>query len=72
MKKSLMVLFIVLGVVFLALAVFYWVTPAGKLPHHFPGYIAGATKVHLKHGLAALIVAIAFGLLAWFSSKKTT
>ena len=67
-----MVLFVVLAVVFLGIAVYYWVTPAGKLPHFFPGYINGATKTHLKHGLAALIIAIGFGLLAWFSSKKTT
>ena len=72
MKKSLMILFVILALIFVAIAIFYWVTPAGKLPHHFPGYIAGSTKAHLKHGLAAFIVAIGFGLLAWFSSKKTT
>ena len=72
MKKTLMIIFAVLALVFLALAIFYWVTPAGKLPHHLPGYIAGSTKIHLKHGLAAFILAVAFGILAWFSSKKTT
>jgi len=72
MKKVLMILFVVLAAVFLGLAVYYWLTPADKLPHFFAGYIAGATKTHLKHGLAALIIAVGFGLLAWFSSKKTT
>jgi hypothetical protein len=72
MRKALMILFIILALVFLAGAIYYWVTPADKLPHSFPGYVAGATKVHVKHGLASLIVAIGFGLLAWFSSKKTT
>lgn len=72
MKKIFMILFVVLAVLFLAAAIYYWVTPAGSLPHHFPGYLAGSTKVHLKHGLAAFILAVAFGILAWFSSKKTT
>jgi hypothetical protein len=60
MKKALMALFIILALVFLALAVYYWVTPAGKLPHSFPGYIDGSTKTHVKHGLAALIVGVGF------------
>lgn len=72
MKKILMIVFIVLALVFLGIAIYYFVTPAGQLPHHFPGFIAGSTKKHAKHGLAALIVAVGFGLLAWFSSKKTT
>ncbi len=72
MKKTLMILFVILALVFVAVAIYYFVTPAGKLPHGFPGYIAGSTHTHLKHGLASLIVAIGFGILAWFSSKKTT
>lgn len=72
MKKVLMIIFVILALASLALAIYYFVTPAGQLPHHLPGYIAGSTKKHTKHGLAALIVAIGFGLLAWFSSKKTT
>ena len=72
MKKVLMIIFAVLAIVFLALAIYYFITPAGSLPHHLPGYIAGSTKKHTKHGLAALVVAIGFGILAWFSSKKKT
>jgi len=71
MKKGLMIVFLVLALLFLAGAIYYWVTPAGSLPHHFPGYEAGSTHVHLKHGLASFILAIGFGILAWFSSKKT-
>jgi hypothetical protein len=59
---------IVLGVVFVALAVYYWITPAGSLPVYLPGFEAGATTVHLKHGLAALILALALFVFAWFQS----
>jgi uncharacterized membrane protein YdjX (TVP38/TMEM64 family) len=70
MKKPLTVVSTILAIVFLALAIYYWVTPAGSLPHSFPGYQAGSTHVHLKHGLASLILAVAFGVLAWFSLGK--
>ncbi len=72
MKKLLMILFVVAAVIFLGVAIYYFITPAGSLPHMVPGYIAGSSKVHTKHGLAALILAIGFAILAWFSSKKTT
>ncbi len=67
-----MIIFIVLAVIFLAVSIYYFVTPAGSLPHFLPGYIAGSHKTHTKHGLASLIVAAGFGILAWFYSKKTT
>lgn len=72
MKKILMIVFALLAVIFLGIAIYYFVTPAGSLPQNVPGYIAGSNKIHTKHGLASLILAIGFGILAWFSSKKKT
>jgi hypothetical protein len=72
MKKSLFALFVLLGLVFLGLAVYYWVTPAGSLPHSFPGYQAGSKHTHLKHGLAALILAVGCAIVAWFMTGKKT
>ena len=54
-----MVLLIVIGVVFIALAVYDWVTPARSLPSFFPGHLAGSAHKHVKHGLAAGIAGIA-------------
>ena len=54
----------------LAVAIVYWVTPAGSLPSFFPGHLAGSTQTHVKHGVAAIIAAILVGLGAWFSSAK--
>lgn len=70
MKKLQIIAGIVVGVVCLGLAVFYWITPAGSLPGWLPGFIAGSTVVHVKHGIAALIVAIAAFVFAWFSLGK--
>jgi hypothetical protein len=68
MKKLLMIGLILLGVAFVAVAVYYWMTPAGSLPHFVPGYEVGVTSAHLKHGLAALILGLGCGVLAWFVS----
>ena len=53
--------------VFVILAVVYFATPANHLPHFFPGYAASSTKVHVKHGIACLVLAIGCGVLGWFA-----
>jgi len=68
--KVLMILLIVLGVALVAVAVYYWVTPAGSLPSFFPGHLAGSAHKHVKHGLAALIVGILCFIGAWMVSAK--
>jgi uncharacterized membrane protein YdjX (TVP38/TMEM64 family) len=70
MKKYAVYLLVLLGLIFLALAIYYWVTPAGSLPHFFPGYSAGSAHKHLKHGIAAIVLAAAAWVLAWFWSGK--
>jgi hypothetical protein len=59
-----------IGAALIALGVYYWVTPAGSLPSFFPGHLAGSAHKHMKHGLAALIVAIVCFLGAWMLSGK--
>ena len=57
---------IVLGLVFVAIAVAYWVLPAGSLPGFFPGFEANSTQIHLKHGIAQpalILAALCFCLL---------
>ena len=54
------------GAVFLALAVYYWITPAEALARVLPGYQAGSVHIHYKHGLGLLIVALGLFAVAWF------
>ncbi len=68
--RILTVLLVVIGVAFIALAVYYWVTPAGSLPSFFPGHLAGSAHIHVKHGVAALIAAILCFIGAWMLSGK--
>jgi hypothetical protein len=42
-----------LGVVLLVIAAVYFLMPADQLPGFFPGYAAGDTHVHTKHGIVA-------------------
>ena len=70
MKRQWTIVFIIVALAFFGLATFYWMTKAGSLPHYFPGYQAGSSHIHLKHGLAALILGIGSLVLAWFSTGK--
>jgi hypothetical protein len=70
MKKTLNIILILLGVLFLFLTFVYWSTPANALPSYLPGYDPSLATVHFKHGLGALILALAAFVLAWFRSGK--
>lgn len=67
-NKIAVIVSIVAGILFLALAFYYWITPADLLPHFMPGYDAALTSVHFKHGLGAFILAVAAFILGWFKS----
>jgi len=70
MKKSLTIISVVVGVGCLVAAYIYWTTPANMLPTVMPGFDPSLTTIHIKHGLAALIVGIALFVFAWFRSGK--
>jgi hypothetical protein len=67
-RPQLIVPAVLVGLLFLAVAVVYFVEPAGSLPSFFPGHAAGSGHHHAKHGIAALIVAVACFVFAWFQS----
>ena len=58
----------VIGVALLVVAVVYWAEPASSLPGFFPGHEAGSAHHHVKHGIAALIVALALFAYVWFQT----
>ena len=71
MSKPIVLVAVVLGVVFLALCAYYFLTPAGSLMTFLPGYEAGNAGHHTKHALVALVVALVLFALAWFQSKPS-
>ena len=58
----------VVAVVLVIVAVVHFVEPAGSLPSFLPGHQKGSTHHHAKHGVAALLVAIAALAGAWLST----
>ncbi len=61
----------ILGVLFLALAAYYWWTPAGELPAFLPGFKAGATGVHVRHALGSLVIGLALIGVAWYQGGSS-
>lgn len=71
-NRSLIVPAVVIGIALLALAVLYFVSTADALPSFIPGHEAGSSHHHVKHGVAAAIVAVGCFVFAWFQSGPAT
>jgi hypothetical protein len=67
-NTALVVAAVIIGVGLIALALVYWIEPAGSLPSWLPGYTSGSGHHHVKHGLAAFLVGLACLVFAWFRS----
>ena len=70
--RKLVVPAVIVGVVLIVVAIVYFVTPEHSLPSFFPGHAsassAEADHHHTKHGIAALVVALACFAFAWFQT----
>ena len=68
-----MVLGILAGLLFIAIALIYFVEPASRLPVFFPGYNRSLLHHHhAKHGVLFVILAIFSFIFAWFKSGKVS
>jgi Na+/H+ antiporter NhaD/arsenite permease-like protein len=67
---------VILGILLIVVAVIYFVEPQHSLPSFFPGHSSAtdpeASHHHTKHGIAALVVALAFFAFAWFQTGPKT
>jgi hypothetical protein len=63
------VIAIILGLAFAAVAIVYWTMPAGSLPSFVPGFEAGSTLVHVKHGIAAAAAAVLCFAVGWYAGR---
>jgi hypothetical protein len=61
-------LLLAVAVIFVVLAVVYFVTPADQLPSVLPGHDAHVTRHHTKHGIAMLGLAVLSCVGAWFTT----
>jgi hypothetical protein len=67
-SRALTVAAVVLGVLLVVVAVVYWIDTAKQLPSFFPGHDAASTTVHVKHGIAALLLGLGCLVFAWFQT----
>ena len=58
-----------LSIICIIVAITYFVLPGGSLPTFFPGYVAGATRIHKLHAFAAATGAVVF-LLIGLSTRR--
>jgi Na+/H+ antiporter NhaD/arsenite permease-like protein len=74
--RKLIVPAVIVGVLLIVVAIVYFVTPEHSLPSFFPGHTSvsspEANHHHSKHGIAALIVALACFAFAWFQTGPKT
>lgn len=68
--KPLAILAGIVGVLFLALTVVYFITPANSLPSFMPGSNPTLNVTHYKHGIGSLLLALAAFAFAWFQFGK--
>jgi amino acid permease len=63
-------LLVLIGLILIVVAVVYFVEPADKLPAFFPGHSAHEARKHVKHAIAALVVALIAFAGAWFGTGR--
>ena len=68
-NRRLIVPAILAGLVLLLIGIVYLVSTANGLPSFFPGHEAGSSHHHVKHAIAALVLAAGAFVLAWFQTE---
>lgn len=63
-------LLLAIGVLLLAVGIVYFSAQARDLPAFFPGHAAGSSRHHTKHGLLAVVIALAALAAAWVGSGR--
>lgn len=64
------IIVMLVGVLLLIAAGFYFIFPADQLPGFLPGHEAGVTHVHVKHGVVADAAGIVLLIAGWFVGRR--
>jgi hypothetical protein len=71
-NRTLILPAVLIGAALIVVAVVYFINTAHNLPSFFPGHVSATSKEaahhHTKHGVAALVVGLAFFIFAWFQT----
>jgi hypothetical protein len=66
--RPLTIALLIIAAVLVLIAVVYFTRTAADLPSLFPGHTAHSSKHHVKHGIAALGLAVVAVIAAWFTT----
>jgi hypothetical protein len=61
---------VILALTLAVIAMVYLVVPAGSLPGFFPGHDAGSSAIHVKHGIASGVAALALFAVGWWVGRR--
>ena len=68
-RPALIIPAVILGIVFIGIAIMYWTVPPKSLPGpSIFGHENGVSSVHVKHGIASFLLGLAFFAFAWFQT----
>ena len=60
----------VVGIIFLGVAVIYFILPADQLPTFLPGHEPELARVHVKHGVVSGIAGLVVLAVGWFLGRR--
>jgi hypothetical protein len=69
-KQPMKMIAYLLAIICVIAAVMYFVMPAGQLPTFMPGYSSGSPLIHMKHAIAAAVVAVVLFAIGWFIGRR--
>ncbi|MFN8108744.1 MAG: hypothetical protein U0Y82_02705 [Thermoleophilia bacterium] len=69
--RALTVAAVIAALAFLVIGIVYFADTASSLPSWMPGHEAGSSHHHVKHGIAAVVVALGLAVLAWFRTGRS-
>ena len=73
MRSAIRVVLAIAGLAAVVLAVIYFKVPAESLPlPNALGHQAGSEVIHVKHGIAAVVVGLACWVLCWDMGSSRT
>jgi hypothetical protein len=75
-NRALILPAVLVGILFVVIAVIYFVSTAHGLPSFFPGHVGASSSEahhhHTKHGIAAIVIAAVCFVYAWFQTGSSS
>ena len=68
--RGLITLLLLVALIALVVGVYYFATPADKIPSWLPGRVATSTAHHVRRAIAAIVLAVLCAIAAWLMGRR--